>query len=79
MPQTPVCGYERALLRALRVLRGSKPLSAFTVVKFPVVIAPIAILAGLLLPVLARAKAKGQSVARLNNVRQLSLGWFLFA
>jgi len=44
-----------------------------------VVIAIIALLAGLLLPVLAKAKAKGQSVACLNNVRQLSLGWFLYA
>jgi len=79
VPQTPVCGYERAPLRALRFLRGSKPLPAFTVVKLLVVIALIAILAGLLLPALAKAKAKGQSVACLNNVRQLSLGWFLFA
>jgi prepilin-type processing-associated H-X9-DG protein len=37
------------------------------------------ILAGLLLPALARAKAKGQGIVCLNNSRQLTLGWILYA
>ena len=54
-------------------------LSAFTLVELLVVIAIIAILAALLLPVLARAKAQGISVACLNNLKQLSISWQLYA
>ena len=43
------------------------------------VIAIIAILAAMLLPVLSKAKAKGQGVACLNNTKQLVLGWIMYA
>jgi len=43
-----------------------------------VVIAILAILAALLLPALARAKAKAQAVVCLNNLKQLQLAWTLY-
>jgi prepilin-type processing-associated H-X9-DG protein len=44
-----------------------------------VVIASIAILAGLLLPALSRAKAKSQGIACLNNHKQLQLCWQMYS
>ena len=43
------------------------------------VIAIIAILASLLLPVLSRAKAKAQGTGCLNNLKQLTLAWTMYA
>lgn len=43
-----------------------------------VVIALIALLAGLLLPALAQAKSSGQSAACKNNLKQLQLAWELY-
>ena len=48
---------------------------AFTLIELLAVIAIIAILAALLLPVLARAKAKAQAVNCLSNLRQVNLSF----
>lgn len=50
----------------------------FSLVELLIVIAVIAILASILLPVLNQAKIRAQGIQCVNNMRQLMLGWQVY-
>lgn len=56
-----------------------EPVRAFSLVELLVVVAIIAILAALVLPVLARAKARAQTVSCENNLKQLAVAAQMYA
>src|SRR3978361_821773 len=58
--------------------RSASRHSAFTLIELLVVIAIIAILAAILFPVFAQARAKARGIACLSNTRQLGVSYAMY-
>jgi prepilin-type N-terminal cleavage/methylation domain-containing protein/prepilin-type processing-associated H-X9-DG protein len=63
----------------MRVEQPVRKRRAFTLTELLVVIAIIAILAALLLPVISKCQEQARATQCVNNMKQLSQAWFLYA
>jgi prepilin-type N-terminal cleavage/methylation domain-containing protein len=74
----PVKKHAHSLLSPRTSASRQQSFDAFTLIELLVVIAIIAILAAMLLPALARAKAKAQQTACINNLKQTGIAYSMY-
>lgn len=66
-------------MKSIRITFEGRRQGGFTLLELAVVLAVIATLGALLLPGWIRGRARAQSVQCLGNLRQLGLGWHMYA
>jgi len=64
-------------LRSTKCVEGSA--EGFTLIELLIVIAIIALLMAILLPALSRAREHGKRAVCLNNLKQLTMAWMMYA
>lgn len=70
----------KGLIRLIRIrMKTKSAFSGFTLVELLVVVAIMTILASLLLPAIGKARQKSRGLQCLNNLRQMGLGWQMYA